>query len=50
MVGGGLWLLLGPRLRLAEGVEQNQLLNLLAYVAIALPFAFVAVFFLLELL
>lgn len=48
LVGAGLWLAVGPRLPLAEAAEQNQLLNLLAYVVILLPFAFVVVFFLLE--
>jgi hypothetical protein len=48
VVGGAVWLAVGPRLRLAEPGEQNQLLNLLAYVLIVLPFAFVVVFFLLE--
>ena len=48
LVGGGLWLAVGPRLRLAEAAEANQLLNLVAYVLGALPVAFVVVFFLLE--
>lgn len=50
IAGGSAWLLLGPRLPLAETAEQNQLLNLVAYVAVVLPFAFVLVFFLLEIL
>jgi heme/copper-type cytochrome/quinol oxidase subunit 2 len=48
IAGGSAWLLLGPRLPLAEAAEQNQVLNLVAYVAVVLPFAFVLVFFLLE--
>ena len=50
IVGGSAWLLLGPRLPLATAAEQNQLLNLIAYVAVVLPFAFAIVFFLLEML
>ena len=48
LVGGGLWLAVGARLRLAEDAEANQLLNLVAYVLGVLPVAFVVVFFLLE--
>ena len=47
--GGGMWLVLGPRLRLADDVQQNELLNLLAYSGLALPLAFAVVFYLLEL-
>jgi hypothetical protein len=47
--GSGLWLILGPRLRLADEVQQNDLLNLVAYTGIALPLAFAVVFYLLEL-
>ncbi len=50
IVGGSAWLLLGPRLPLAEAAEQNQLLNLIAYIAGVLPVAFLIVFFLLEML
>jgi hypothetical protein len=50
ITGGSLWLLLGPRLPLAEAAEQNQVLNLVAYVVAVLPFAFGLVFFLLEML
>jgi hypothetical protein len=46
--GGSLWLALGPRLPLADEAEQNDLLNLVAYTAGAVPLAFVVVFFLLE--
>jgi hypothetical protein len=48
LAGGGIWLAVGPRLRLAEAPEQNELLNLLAYVFMLLPVAFIVVFFLLE--
>ncbi len=48
--GGGLWLVLGPRLRLATEAGQNDLLNLLAYSGLALPLAFGLVFYLLELI
>ena len=47
---GALWIGIGPRLKLAEDAERNGLLNLLAYVAIALPVAFAVVFYLLELI
>ena len=50
IVGGSAWLLLGPRLPLAAAAEQNQLLNLIAYVVGVLPVAFLIVFFLLEVL
>ena len=46
--GGGLWLVLGPRLALSEEGEQNDLLNLVVYVGATLPVAFLVVFFLLE--
>ena len=49
LAGGGLWLLVGPRLQLAQDVQANDLLNLVAYVGGALPVAFAVVFFLLEL-
>jgi hypothetical protein len=48
--GGGSWLLLGPRLPLADDVQHNDLLNLLAYTSLALPIAFAVVFYLLEIL
>jgi hypothetical protein len=48
--GAGLWLILGPRLRLADDVAQNDLLNLVAYTGLALPLAFTLVFYLLELI
>lgn len=50
LAGGALWVGVGPRLKLVEDRERNELLNLLAYVAIALPVAFAVVFYLLELL
>ena len=49
LAGGGLWLAVGPRLQLAQDVQTNDLLNLLAYVGGALPIAFGLVFFVLEL-
>jgi len=45
--GGGVWLALGPRLALSRETEQNEVLNLVAYVGAAVPVAFVIVFFLL---
>ncbi len=50
VAGGALWVGVGARLKLVEEPERNELLNLLAYVAIALPAAFAVVFYLLELL
>jgi hypothetical protein len=46
--GGGLWLALGPRLALSSQTDQNELLNLVAYVGMILPLAFLVVFFGLE--
>ena len=48
--GGGLWLALGPRLKLSQDVQTNDLLNLVTYVGGALPVAFALVLFVLELL
>ena len=48
VLGGGLWLALGPRLVLSNETEQNELLNLVVYVGLILPLAFLAVFFGLE--
>ncbi len=46
LLGGGVWLLAGSRLSLdAEDRERNDVLNLVGYIAAALPFAFVFVFF-----
>ena len=44
VVAGGLWLGLGPRLKLSDDEQQNDLLNLVTYYAIGLPFVFVVVF------
>jgi hypothetical protein len=46
--GGGLWLALGPRLALSAEADQNEVLNLMAYIGVVLPLAFVLVFFGLE--
>lgn len=46
--GGGLWLALGPRLALSSEADQNELWNLLVYVGVNLPLAFLVVFFVLE--
>lgn len=48
LAGGGLWLVIGPRLQLTQDVQANDLLNLVAYVGGALPIAFALVFYLLE--
>jgi hypothetical protein len=50
VAGGALWVGIGARLKLTEDGERNEVLNLLAYVAIALPVAFAVVFYLLELI
>ena len=43
-----LWLLFGARLKLAVDPATNNLLNLLGYAVVLLPFVFVAVFYLVE--
>ena len=50
LCGSILWLMLGARLKLADDVQQNDLLNLVAYTGLALPLAFAVVFYLLELI
>lgn len=50
LAAGGAWLGLGPRLKLAQEVRQNDLLNLVAYAGLALPLAFAIVFYVLELI
>ena len=50
VAGGALWVGIGPRLKLVEDNERNELLNLLAYVVIALPVVFAVVFYVLELI
>jgi hypothetical protein len=50
IAGGALWVGIGSRLELVEDAERNELLNLLAYIAVALPVAFAVVFYLLELI
>ena len=48
LFGGSAWLVAGARLNLdMENQERNDVLNLLAYIGITLPVAFVIVFFLL---
>ena len=44
MVGIGIWLLIGPRLRLNPDPAQNSVLNVFAYVAMVFPLLFVLVF------
>lgn len=48
VLGGALWLLVGPRLALSSESGQNEILNLMAYIGVILPVAFVLVFFGLE--
>ena len=49
MVGGVIWLVAGSRLKLAEDAPRNEVLNLVALIGLILPFAFLVVFFWLEL-
>ena len=44
VVAGGLWLGFGARLKLNDDEQQNELLNLVAYYVIGLPFVFFVVF------
>ena len=44
VVAGGLWLGIGARLKLNDDAQQNELLNLVAYYVIGLPFVFFVVF------
>ncbi len=44
-LAGGLWLLLGSRLKLSQDPEQNEILNLAAYFVGTLPVSFVLIFF-----
>jgi hypothetical protein len=39
------WLAIGSRLRLSIDARQNDVLNFVAYVALALPIAFAIVYF-----
>ena len=48
ILGAAVWLAIGPRLSLNADGELNQTFNFFAYVGIAFPFVFAAVFFLLE--
>lgn len=43
-----MWLALGPRLTLSNETDQNEVLNLVVYVGLILPLAFILVFFGLE--
>ena len=45
VLGGSLWLLLGTRLSPTGDPHQDEILSVLAYVALAFPFTFAAVFF-----
>jgi hypothetical protein len=48
LCGGSAWLLAGARLSLdPEDQERNDVLNLIAYIGMMLPLAFLVVFFLL---
>ena len=45
VLGGSLWLLLGTRLRPTGDPRQDEILSVLAYVALAFPLTFALVFF-----
>ena len=45
IVAGVGWLAIGSRLRLSNDARQNDVLNFIAYVAIALPITLTIVFF-----
>ena len=45
VLGGSAWLLLGTRLRPTGDPHQDEILSVLACVALAFPFTFAAVFF-----
>lgn len=48
LVGGTVWLLAGSRLPINADEQVNEVLNLLAYVAVSLVPMFVLVFYLLD--
>lgn len=48
ILAGGSWLVIGSRLDLATDQRQNELMNILVYAAIVLPFVFTVVFFAIE--
>lgn len=48
VLAGLLWLGVGARLRLNPDSEQNDVLNLISYFLLLLPFAFLFVFFVVE--
>jgi len=48
LVGGTIWLTAGSRLRLSEDKDVNEVLNLIAYIGMALLPVFFGVFFLLD--
>jgi len=45
VLGGSFWLLLGTRVRPTGDPRQDEILSVLAYVALAFPFTFSLVFF-----
>ena len=48
ILAGGLWLVLGARLALAEDARQNDVLNLFAYAGVVLLLVLPFVFFVVE--
>lgn len=48
LIGGSVWLIAGSRLPLSPDKDVNELLNLVAYVGVALAPVFFGVFFLLD--
>ena len=48
LVGGSAWLIIGSRLALNEDGDVNEVLNLVAYVAMALIPVFLGIFYVLD--
>ena len=48
LLGGSIWLLIGSRLSLNEDEDVNEVLNLIAYLAMALGPMFALVFYVLD--
>ena len=45
IAAGLFWLAVGSRIRLSADARQNDVMNFVAYLAVALPIAFAIVFF-----
>ena len=48
LIGGSAWLMVGSRLNLNDDKDVNEVLNLVAYVGVALVPVFLGVFYLLD--